>query len=74
MQLNMEMIRANAGINVRHNWESWWYVASVCCVHNVYELAMGCHRHEWPLNLRGILYYSKDMGHTYTSTIYLLGE
>jgi dolichyl-phosphate-mannose--protein O-mannosyl transferase len=29
---------------------------------------------EWPLNLRGLLYYSRDMGHSYTRTIYLLGN
>lgn len=29
---------------------------------------------EWPLNLRGILYYSRDMGHSYTQSVYLLGN
>lgn len=29
---------------------------------------------EWPLNLRGILYYSLDKGNTYTQTVYLLGN
>lgn len=29
---------------------------------------------EWPLNMRGILYYSKEVGHTYTATVYLLGN
>lgn len=29
--------------------------------------------HEWMLNLRGILYYSVDRGHSYTESIYLLG-
>ena len=32
------------------------------------------HWWEWPLNLRGILYYSKDAGHTYTASVYLLGN
>jgi dolichyl-phosphate-mannose--protein O-mannosyl transferase len=52
--LNQEMLRANARIDVRHNWESYWY--------------------EWPLNLRGLLYYSKDQENTYTRTVYLLGN
>jgi dolichyl-phosphate-mannose--protein O-mannosyl transferase len=30
--------------------------------------------YEWMLNLRGILYYSRDAGHTYTETVYLLGN
>ena len=29
---------------------------------------------EWILNLRGLLYYSKDAGHSYTNAIYLLGN
>jgi dolichyl-phosphate-mannose-protein mannosyltransferase len=41
IQLNQEMLAANARIELRHNWESVWW--------------------EWPLNLRGLLYYSKDM-------------
>ncbi|RYY38594.1 hypothetical protein EON62_00340 [archaeon] len=53
MQLNVDMVRSNAGIDVRHNWETVWW--------------------EWPLNLRGILYYSVDRGHTYTEGVYLLG-
>jgi dolichyl-phosphate-mannose-protein mannosyltransferase len=54
MQLNQEMLSANARITQRHHWDSVWY--------------------EWPLNLRGVLYYSKDLGHTYTATVYLLGN
>ncbi len=41
LQLNQEMLAANARIELRHNWESVWW--------------------EWPLNLRGLLYYSKDI-------------
>jgi dolichyl-phosphate-mannose-protein mannosyltransferase len=29
---------------------------------------------EWPLNIRGVLYYSKAAGHTYTESVYLLGN
>jgi hypothetical protein len=29
---------------------------------------------EWIFNLRGLLYYSKDAGHSYTNAIYLLGN
>ena len=29
---------------------------------------------EWPLNLRGLLYFSKDMGEGRTQTVYLLGN
>jgi dolichyl-phosphate-mannose-protein mannosyltransferase len=58
LQLNQEMLSANARIDQRHNWESTW--------------------HEWPLNLRGILYYShtEDKGPEAgsTGTIYLLGN
>lgn len=53
-QLNVDMVKANAGIEGRHAWETYWY--------------------EWPLNLRGILYYSVDKGHSYTAGVYLLGE
>jgi dolichyl-phosphate-mannose-protein mannosyltransferase len=52
--LNAEMIRANARIEQRHAWESYWY--------------------EWPINARGILYYSQDAGFGYTSSVYLLGN
>lgn len=48
LQLNAEMLSANARIDQRHNWESYWW--------------------EWPLNLRGILYYSYDLKDTYTAT------
>lgn len=30
--------------------------------------------YEWMLNLRGLLYYSYDQKHTYTSGMYLIGE
>lgn len=30
--------------------------------------------YEWVFNLRGLLYYSKDSGNTYTNAIYLLGN
>jgi len=29
---------------------------------------------EWPANVRGVLYYSKDKGHTTSEMVYLLGE
>jgi dolichyl-phosphate-mannose--protein O-mannosyl transferase len=58
LQLNAEMLSANARIDQRHHWESVWW--------------------EWPLNLRGILYYSQtiDSGPMsgMTKTVYLLGN
>ena len=48
------MVRANARIDQRHNWDSVWW--------------------EWPLNLRGILYYSLELKHGYTEMVYLLGN
>ena len=30
--------------------------------------------YEWPLNLRGLLYYSKDREHGFTESVYLIGE
>ena len=53
VQLNAEMIRANARIDQRHHWDSVWW--------------------EWPLNLRGILYYSLEKQHGHTEMVYLLG-
>ncbi len=52
--LNAEMVRANARIDQRHNWDSVWW--------------------EWPLNLRGILYYSLEKKHGHTELVYLLGN
>lgn len=57
VQLNQEMLSANARIELRHNWESVWW--------------------EWPGNLRGLLYYSKDFvarGISQSKLIYLLGN
>ena len=54
VQLNGEMLSANARIAIRHGWESKWY--------------------EWPLNLRGLLYYSKDVADGMTESVYLIGE
>jgi dolichyl-phosphate-mannose--protein O-mannosyl transferase len=57
LQLNQEMLAANARIELRHNWESVWW--------------------EWPGNLRGLLYYSKDLvqhGIAHSKLIYLLGN
>lgn len=60
-ELNQEMVVASARIEQRHHWDSVWW--------------------EWIFNLRGILYYSRDAGkdsgtpsHSYTETIYLLGN
>jgi C-terminal four TMM region of protein-O-mannosyltransferase/Dolichyl-phosphate-mannose-protein mannosyltransferase len=60
-ELNHEMVVASARIEQRHHWDSVWW--------------------EWIFNLRGILYYSRDAGkdtgtpsHSYTETIYLLGN
>ncbi|RYG45661.1 hypothetical protein EON67_10360 [archaeon] len=53
LQLNREMVSANARITQRHPWETTWS--------------------EWPLNLRGVLYFSRDTGLGYHQLIYLLG-
>ena len=30
--------------------------------------------YEWPINARGVLYYSRDVGSTQTESVYLLGN
>jgi len=56
LYLNQEMVRANARIDQRHNWDSVWW--------------------EWPLNLRGVLYYGPiDLeGDGLQTLVYLLGN
>jgi hypothetical protein len=96
------MIRANARIDQRHNWDSVWCVVFALSAR---ECALAPHarngtqlsalsyplpatprpslrppppprvrRWEWPLNLRGILYYSIPRDHGHTEMVYLLGE
>jgi hypothetical protein len=92
------MLRANARIDQRHNWDSVWCV--LACKH-VRPLRVSAHsrtsiarprpptsplspvwvwrrarRWEWILDLRGILYYSREAPGVpgYRQTVYLLGE
>ncbi|RYG55848.1 hypothetical protein EON66_04335 [archaeon] len=54
LQLNREMLNANARIEQRHHWDSYWW--------------------EWPLNMRGVLYYSKPDTNAKSVLVYLLGN
>lgn len=54
LQLNREMLNANARIEQRHHWDSYWW--------------------EWPLNMRGVLYYSKQDVNARSVLVYLLGN
>lgn len=53
VQLNQEMLSANARIDTPHHWMSKWWT--------------------WPINARGVLYYSKDIGKD-NQLIYLVGN
>ena len=49
-----EMLRSNAGVDQRHNWESEWW--------------------SWPINRRGVMYWSKDLPQNWVRLIYLMGN
>lgn len=78
-QLNREMLSANARIAVRAQrapvlarralTKLVFFPLSPPQVRHNWESTW----HEWPLNSRGVLYYSKDVGQAYTAMVYLLG-